>query len=61
MAVAKASRNQMMLAIALLRFSPEAARSYADMTGTVVDEDIETPAGTIRGTLKLMDTWKTSL
>jgi len=36
-------------------FSPEAAQSYEDMTGTVVDVDLGTPANDIRGKVTLPD------
>lgn len=36
-------------------FSPEAARSYAEMTGTVIDEEIGTPRSDIRGKVTLRD------
>lgn len=36
-------------------FSPEAAQSYADMTGTLVDEKIGIPAEDIRGGVTLPD------
>lgn len=48
-------RSEWVHAFLGMGFSPEAARSYADMTGTVVDEEIRTPASDVRGKVTLQD------